>query len=95
VKYTIFQSDRSERDLLGIFLHIAKDSVNIANDYCDGLERKINSLKLSPKRGKKIGTNKYWILYRSHFIFYSVHEKVKEVKIHHIRHVMKKPIHTK
>lgn len=92
MKYKIFRTDKAEDQLRDIIFYIASDSdsIDIALDYLDKIEKAINRLQEFPNSGS---IPKYSILKKQeyrvliverHLVFYKVNDIEKTVIIYAI-----------
>lgn len=91
--YKILFTSKASNDLRNILIYIAEtNSINVAFDYIDKIENRINQLKQFPNLGK-ISLIRYLrikqmrvLTVESHFIYYKVFEKDKTIRIYAIKH---------
>lgn len=92
MKYSIIRTDKADEQLREIIFYIAddSDSIDIALNYLDKIEKAINSLKDFPMSGsiprysilKKQGFRV--LIVERHLVFYKINDIKKEVIIYAI-----------
>lgn len=91
MSYKIIRSDKALDDLKDILFYIAEtNSIKVAMEYVDKLEKSIKSLSEFPGIGK-LSNSRYLriqgirvLVVESHLVYYKVSEKT--VKIYTVRH---------